>query len=736
MVGLRDRSAGNLLFYEYLATKRAPIFLTRNIRRYLEVDEHLRIHGHTEDFQGSDHGSRQDWEPPSLDMLDDMVARARLHGSFVLDLHRLVPMSKINAATVGSTRKRTNKTRVILQVKCKIHVTIVQQSKISQLQYSSPGYEATLQGVDKNHDREISISMERIIISPDDFASTRGSLDPKQKFRLVMSLNFTSQNDAKAVYSYMSLMHTPATTTRLEARHANILDLDLRRTTLRITDAANQSILGLDVSLGCLNTAKESILAAINPHTRTGHHRRLRKPPDKPQRYRVTYVWPNDGGKEIVVPGLSCFQHTMEEKDHIYLQMHLFSMHPHHRYIFHDEGIDSQGVHQYTIECPLDDCTTDERASDRADDPRDVIVVAPDEPCDPEKILQGDDRWLRLARQPKRIKQKGSKTVTTVHAILPAEPRRKLPHEVPARTAKQRKTYVVPKAPAGVTFFRSITKRPLKAGEEVSESDDEMDEEWLRLRKYAEIEKEPVSGQAKLFLKEFDIFIRDENLESDLHLGDALVRFSREKGPWFWTATGVFEEFQVKLDQLLQDDLISHEVHTGCIKIVNSHKPPDQAHELSQKLTELNVHTATAASPTPPPTHDRTTRHKRRKGKAVITHNGQLTPLTADSDGDVMMRETTLQTNLQPHPHPTQEDEDADPPYDMCYCGQDALSSSNTAATMACSCIDCVRRNFHVACVQKKHAEQPSAKQPSAPFDAKQRNWTCDECKRFFRTGT
>jgi hypothetical protein len=265
---------------------------------------------------------------------------------------------------------------------------------------------------------------------------------------------------------------------------------------------------------------------------------------------------------------------------------------------------------------------------------------------------------------------------------------------------REKTQYPVPPAPSGVTFFRSASRRPLKEGEYISESDDEVDDMWIKQRKSAEFDKESsISDSFKRFLKIFDLHMWKEQLQSNLHAGDALVRFTRENCDRIWEEQ-IFEPFKEKVDQLLEDNIISEEVHVGCLDIVETAKPNpvEEGNNISQQLADLAVrHSSHDSLYEDPPSlrglgreaHStakpaRKKKVDKGKGKARVTETGHLTPITADSDGDLEMREATLSTEIASRANKHQHTQ-VSPPYDLCVCGQDAQSSTRKAPMIACS---------------------------------------------------
>lgn len=679
MIGRRDRYSGNILLYHYLKNKRAPIFLNRNLTLAFRVHQHLS-HGDLDTFSRLDYDLRPVWKPPSWDQLDDMMETEKSSGSFVLEVHGIsVPHGKPQLE--GSDIARAKKARVLLRIKCHVRVSIFPQS--SDRPCTSLSQDAILQADNKYSSGAVSIESDPIIIGSDTLASHSDHPISASSFKMALSVSFISGDEAEEFYRYLGLRDITIPPTRLSTVYRNILQCPPGKTTLHLADHAKKLAFEMEVRMYWADTAGSSILARWNKDLRNTelHPQSYPTPPldsGHTTQYRLSFVY----GTEIIhKSGLVCPHdgcRRQKTTDILDLRMHLFSWHDHFSYQAKQESIDEDGIEHWRFESEVADHKADQRASDRADEPFDVRVLAPEQPFDRQRHLDGDDDFHRTARLEKLGKYIGTRGKTV--ALPPVHLRRKPPDKVLAVPTKTKKTYRVPKAPPGITFFRSVTKQPLQAGDIISESDDELDLGWLQLRKNAEIDKESVSEPRKCFLKIYDAFIQKENLQSDFHAGDTIIRFAREKG-WLICQEEILDELKTKLDELVEDGIISSHVHTACLEIVRSSKANAQeGNELSQRLAGLDVHSADTRSAKTDNPNVRKTR--KGKGKAQVTDTGHLTPITADSDGDLEMREAALNHGADTDVQRSKPDEHV--PYDECYCGEDALSSYGASPIIAC----------------------------------------------------
>ncbi|USP80455.1 hypothetical protein yc1106_07729 [Curvularia clavata] len=545
-----------------------------------------------------------------------MMDHEKQKGSFTLKAHAIT-LENGRTATQTNRDNPTNKVRVLLRLSSTIRVSIIPPSDMPAT--GSFSREAILRGADRSH-REASVDMSPIVLKPRDISAEPGKIDARDTYRMMLSVNFASQADAQELYNYMGL--TAESATYISTSFPNILKCPQDRITLPLKAAGKPLGIHLEISMYWNSAATgDSILA--------NHNRNLKStiepqssyptpPRDLTPRYKLTYVYGNETLERSDLVCLHCSK-GRRLKEISDLEMHLNAWHDNFAYQLMPAGTDENGVAHWRFVSEVADSKADQRASDRVEDPRDVRVVAPDCPFDKQRFLDGDDGYQRAARIEKHPKY--TKRKQTVDFIPnPAPRQRKLPEIVQERPEKQKKTFVVPKAPRGITFFRSLSKRPLQPGEEISESDDELNEGWMYSRKHAEIDQLSVSGPARQFLKAFDDFMHEESLHADIHAGDAIIRFAKCKTCIWYDE--VVNEFTKKLNELLEDDVISREVHTKAIEIVNAQKKSTaESNHLSQQLAELNV----------------------------------------------------------------QHGEDVDPPYDECYCGEDASVNPGTSGMIACN---------------------------------------------------
>ncbi|KAF5848035.1 hypothetical protein GGP41_009302 [Bipolaris sorokiniana] len=659
----RDRFSGNILLYDYLSRKRAPIFLDRNLTQILDAHEDLFKGGDRSGCRTQDFDFRSQWKPPSSDQLDKMMAQENYKDSLVLEVHAINSHNGQTTAHTDRDHNPANKIRVLMRLCSSIRVSIIPPSDAPATR--SFAREALLRGADRSH-QEASVETSPIILKPRDFSAEPGKISIHDMYRMILSVNFASQADAQELYNYLGL--TEETATHLSTSYPNILECPPDKISLPLKAAGKPLGISIQISMYWNSTGLgDSILANHNRNLRSATESQSSYPTpprDLVPRYKLTYVYGNETLERSDLVCLHCSRgkKLKEIRD---LEMHLNAWHDNFAYQLVPAGTDANGVAHWRFISEVADSKADQRASGRADEPRDVRVLAPDRPFDKRRFLEGDDTYQRAARVDRHLKYPKRKQIADI--LQPPAPRqRKPPNAIQERPPKHKKTFIVPKAPRGITFFRSLSKRPLQPGESISESDDELDESWMHLRKHAEIDKHDLSLPARHFLKLFDDFMHEESLHADIHAGDAIIRFARRRNP-VWNEDLIYE-FAKKLKELLEDDVISKDVHDAAIEIVevqkkisisNSESNSSTSNELSRRLAELDV----------------------------------------------------------------QRGEDAEPPFDKCYCGGDAAVSPGTQGIIACRNIDCIRRVFHHACIQKHSKYKVPAPDP------KSWTWTCDDCR-------
>ena len=222
------------------------------------------------------------------------------------------------------------------------------------------------------------------------------------------------------------------------------------------------------------------------------------------------------------------------------------------------------------------------RASNSAPDPEEFAWTRPKSLFNLEAYLRGGDAakaWTVQEHNQKSSKQIVEDEVRAARKLngksnVPQDfaarkgPRIPLPSSIPDLPPPMRRMFRVPKAPEGVRFYHAKTKIPLNEGDEYPESDDDMDETWLLQKHDVVIAKDPhLSEAAKEFIICYDRHMFREKLSSSLHLGEALIRFSRANRE-FLQRKEMYAEFHKCMANLICHQCISPLTVRACSEIV------------------------------------------------------------------------------------------------------------------------------------------------------------------------
>ncbi|CAN9128409.1 unnamed protein product [Alternaria alternata] len=631
-----------------------------------------------------------------------MVLVEREAGSFVLQAHSIRLQNGQQAPRGGRGNDLAKKARTLLRLTASIKTSVVSSSPDPPCN-NPPEQEAILRATDRRSDREASIEMEPIIIYREDWHTDPSIIDENDIHRIMLSLNFDNDNNLKDLCEFMGLKISDSSA-RLSTSYGNIFDVPEGRVILPLKASGNQLGMGLEVSMHWNPLKRDSVLISHNRHLRNTIESSSSYPTpplDQEPRYRLTFVYGNDTleRSELMCP--HCSKKKIADIED--LKMHLISWHEYFDYHVTLEQVDEHGIEHWRFDSEVANYRAGQRASDTADEPADVRVLAPAQPFNRRKFLAGDDEFERTARIEKPTKHAKAKPATNSLKVAPGPRPRKPPDQVQSRPQREKKRFVVPKAPNGITFFRLVSKRPLQPGEVISESDDELDEGWISMM--TSCTKRICNQRCTWKSPLFDL--RDNAAKKLLDDND------------------VYCEFKKKMDELLEEDIISKEVHEALENIVN-------ANELSQRLAYLDIqYQKTPVAPTDNgadqglvPTQDQNIernamvsssasdpdhenepildwvascvdatpegnkshqlRKDKGKGKAVTTEAGYLTPANGDHDGDVDMSDGTS-PNIPLESAKTPQDEDAEPPYDLCYCDKDASAKPGKTGLIACN---------------------------------------------------
>lgn len=296
------------------------------------------------------------------------------------------------------------------------------------------------------------------------------------------------------------------------------------------------------------------------------------------KRYAITYVFMNQ--RYHVMENLKCplcatesnqralREHSSFER----LHTHLLLLHDHFQpQIESQSDIESDSetstirktVHLWLSDKPV------ERSNRLIEDGDEEIWVAPARPFDQKAYLRGEDTWTGHpkakppGKQGRSQVQEGRKQPANSSARQSAavQPRPSI-SEIKDITDLRKIKYRLPKVP-GIRFYRTVSKRPFESDEEVSESDDDVDESWLRARLQDDMTSLLLSDGGRDFYQDWNHAANEEKFSADKLTREGVVRFARKFQDKF-RSEEYREEFSKFVTRLKDHGVIDHEVLAYC----------------------------------------------------------------------------------------------------------------------------------------------------------------------------
>lgn len=191
----------------------------------------------------------------------------------------------------------------------------------------------------------------------------------------------------------------------------------------------------------------------------------------------------------FTVPGYTCpFCDGREFRNLDFLHLHLITSHDlFHFRVKQTTGPRSSETHYDSlveIHVELSKEQVMSRPSDAVPDHRTFRWVKPIKRPDVGSLLRGDWTWLN-EKKSTALSANYRREIPPPGAVAPPVPKKADLLDVQPLPARKRRKYIVPEARNGVTglvFVRNRSKRFVHPGEELSESDDEVDEDWLKMK--------------------------------------------------------------------------------------------------------------------------------------------------------------------------------------------------------------------------------------------------------------
>ncbi|KAF2168138.1 hypothetical protein M409DRAFT_53450 [Zasmidium cellare ATCC 36951] len=363
--------------------------------------------------------------------------------------------------------------------------------------------------------------------------------------------------------------------------------------------------------------------------------------------------------------------------------------------------------------------------------------VAPRRAFDINGHLNGTDDWTSMMFEkregpqgtPRQRKEKfaarpaAGKSPSTnksrqnkVPGLKLANPKRKFtePEQVEDLVPQVRKKNKVPHVP-GVVFYRTTSKQILKPGDEISDSDEDVDDTWMKQTQRHDLKKMGEDGISLDFNELFNRQLDEEQPMSDTLTSDAIVRFARRwvdllKDPK-WK-----EKFQAKLTQLETRRILREETVKYCMDLVEAAQKKDAAEETSRGTsgTPQRQGANTANTPsrviTPAPKNSNYSGKVRMRwleGALRLTDEQGVPQVSGPADKNPTPTGVHDTTTAGKAAAPTMRSRPLPKP---CVCGTNIMGKMGT---IACANVKCPTEGFHMACVGLENRSW---------------DWRCGEC--------
>ncbi|KAI9831261.1 MAG: hypothetical protein M1819_005189, partial [Sarea resinae] len=601
------RFSGDSAFYLGEEKSRQRLFLQRNVRKVLEQHRklqrrhrrkstpsqqalnELRAASHSEEHDTRPVNGKQPWSF-SRDLLEERHAILKADITGITKIYEDGdPMLWGSGKFISASKNQTSDLRCLVRLKiCERDLKHDPLSTRQPLIHLGK-QQATIQRVDTGQgppscrivlDQPFMIEVEEMLVRVHRGAAWKLSVPDQCEMRIMLSLTDSKDSelwppfpvhttDAKALGKRdrleltASWLNLPACPPRKQQLNLESLQSGHKRT--YATDCA------LDVDIGW--SKNKTPLEAWNEKMRESPADRFPTPISEPDvatsKVKTKYLlgdWcarDSEQTKTLILAGYLCpFCRGRDFGNFEFLSFHFKTCHDLLKFDVKrkERGQQSDRVTKLEISVDLSENQSDRRRTRKVEN-KVIAWVRPRVNFNLSNYLEGDESWVggSVGRAPSRNRTRRlSRHVQQPDPDLRTEAN--LVQDIPP---PQRTRYRVPSAlTPNVTFFRNTSKRPLIEGELVSESDDDVDEDWL-MHKHNEVIDDftDIPKEEKQFIKRWDAYILDEDLSGTVYLPDAMIRFVR-KNKDFLAQTDMLVEFakitaSLKIQGLLNDRLIS-----------------------------------------------------------------------------------------------------------------------------------------------------------------------------------
>ena len=227
------------------------------------------------------------------------------------------------------------------------------------------------------------------------------------------------------------------------------------------------------------------------------------------------------------------------------------------------------------------------RAADHITDERVFSWQRPERPFDIHDYVSGEHSWVgapprrRTAATAAQHQPPQVATLSTSIQAAGLTGRKSLfrsSTEVPQIPLPNRKKFRVPvaKTTKKTTFYRSVSHRAMDTGEILSETDDDVDDQWLIKRQHDSIaDTEGLTEVEKRFRQKWNAHVLSEGCPSARYISDSLIRFVRGNVVWLAGSdedVGMFVQFQQLTSVLMERGMIDAKVLRDCFQVIRDGK--------------------------------------------------------------------------------------------------------------------------------------------------------------------
>lgn len=607
----KPKAAGNLLLSVYASKYRQSIFLTRNLVQSLEyhASEYLgEVDKAWEDMAVGVHSS-QSWKPPSKDALKKLIDKRR--PILKLEVKSLRPSKGKRDGDVGQRRKR-----IKIRIDCAIEVLIFPQQrkpngavfKISvpatlRTRYSTG---STLPDLEVVMKEPIVIDSHQLATAIGTDATWKRSLDIK--YDLGVHVLFENAQGASAV---MRLLDEPGAKlgnipvgTRLGATWTHLPSAPADEQFLRVYSAVGGIKEKLDCRMEVQIAWKEDQGSIVEGYNRNLHaQRNSALSCNGPGRNGTTTNGRGDAEEVIVINGtggkplipkvtigmafvgysdyirLDRFACPMCERQSYpsFDQLHQHLEHFHHTFKYNVYNKESRRCMElqldYVLEVIVPEMYTEAKVLYEPRSDKTAKWLAPKRPFDIKAYLRKECTWIngdRDIQQGRRRSEMADRSSFRLRSSPSAVP------DLPSRPSPRR--FAMPHVPPNTRLFRLSTMRPLEEGEELSESDDNVEHGLIKTRRDFANRTSNISQDTKKLSELMNDYLEEsEKMNANIYLGDALIRFTRTQGATV-KAHGLRIEFEAKLRDLVDKQRIDESTIRNCNKLMDRDVNGSAAH--------------------------------------------------------------------------------------------------------------------------------------------------------------